>query len=176
MKTRTTLLAAGMLALCATLPLLSGCDKLRETVAAAGPAKPPEAAAALRSQIAQGHFAEAGAEGERYLKDKQDQGGIVAWETAKAFAQAGKANEAVRYAELAVRGGAVQAVSLMSEPLLEPVRTDPRLVALAAGGAPRNPLTDVPATAPGASAGDGVEASADSGTAKAGDVSVTLPE
>lgn len=172
MKTRTTFLAGAVVALCAVLPVLSGCDKAGETVAAASPASPAEAAEKLRGQIAQGHFAEAGAEGERYLKDKQDQGGAVAWETAKAYAQAGKANEAVRYAELALRGGAVQAVALMSEPLLEPVRTDPRLVALAAGGEQANP----PVAAPGASAGDGVEANADAGTAKAGDVSVKLPD
>ncbi len=181
MQTKTTLLGAGLLALCAAMPLLSGCDGARESVAAAiRPASAAEVAGGLRQQIAQGRFAEAGAEGASYLKDKQDAGGVVAWETAKASAQVGKADDAIRFAELAVRGGAVEAVALMSEPLLEPVRSDLRLVALAAGGAQRETAAVLPAAGGDAAtnaAPKAAEASVDGGVkASAGDVSVQLPD
>ena len=178
MYKRTKSLASGLLALCVAMPLLSACDAARESVAAAikqdGAA---EVATALRQQIAQGKFAEASARGAGYLADKQDAAGAVAWETARASAQAGKLDDAIRYAELAVQGGTVASIDLMSEPLLESVRTDLRFVALAASGA----AAAVPAAAaapsaaaPPASADASIDASGIK--ASAGDVSVQLPE
>lgn len=181
MRISTTLLARGLVALCAVAPLLSGCDQARESVATAiRPASAAEVAGSLREQIAQGRFAEASTQGAGYLKDKQDAGGVVAWETAKASAQAGKADEAIRFTELALRGGAVQAVALMTEPLLEPVRTDLRLVALAAGGQSPEPAADL-SLPDAAVASPSTPASTSAGVvagvkARAGDVSVELPD
>jgi hypothetical protein len=167
-------LRAALLSLCVAMPLLAGCDAARENLAAAiKPATATDVANAMRTQIAQGKFAEASEQGVAYLKDKQDAAGVVAWETAKASAQAGKVDEAVRYAELAIKGGTVSGVDLMAEPLLEPVRTDARLVALAAGGADAPLQVQAPAIVP-ASAEASIDASGVK--AKAGDVSVELPQ
>jgi hypothetical protein len=135
MRSKKIILCAGMLAAVAATALLSGCDAARKHVAGAiRPAGAADAVAALRSQITQGNYAQASIEGARFLKDQQDVSGAVAWETAKASAQAGNPSDAIRYAELAIKGGTVAGVDLMAEPLLEPVRSDPRFVALAAGG------------------------------------------
>lgn len=176
MHSRSIFLTGGLLALCAVMPLLSGCEDARESLASAiKPAGAAEVATALRQQIAQGKFAEASAQGVRFLEDKQDTAGVVAWETAKASAQAGKADAAIRYAGLAVKGGTVSGVDLMAEPLLDPVRTDIRFVALAAGGA--DGAVQAPAAAsatPSATAEASIDASGVK--ASAGDVSVQLPE
>ncbi len=172
MHSRSIFLTGGLLALCAAMPLLSGCEGARESLASAiEPAGATEIATELRHQIAQGKFAEASTQGARFLEDKLDTAGVVAWETAKASAQAGKTDDAIRYAGLAVKGGTVSGVDLMAEPLLEPVRTDLRFVTLAAGGADAAPSVAVPAT-------PAAEASIDASGVKAsaGDVSVQLPE
>lgn len=177
MLKRPMLLASSVLALCAALPLLSGCEDARESLASAiKPAGAAEVATGLRRQIAQGKFAEASLEGAGFLKDKQDTAGVVAWETAKASAQAGKLDDAIRYAGLAVKGGTVSAIDLMSEPLLEPVRTDIRFVTLATGDGATAQAT-LPATVPAPAEAD-AQATIGAGGVKAsaGDVSVQLPE
>ncbi|SFB90080.1 hypothetical protein [Massilia yuzhufengensis] len=165
----------GLLLLAAAMPLLAACDAARENLAQAiRPASANEVAGGLRAQIAQGKFAEASAEGARFLKDQQDTSGVVAWETAKASAQAGKLDDAVRFAGLAVKGGTVAGVDLMGEPMLEPVRTDPRFVHLAATGgdtAEARVFDPVPAAAPAAAS-----IGASGVTASAGDVAVELPQ
>ena len=156
MHTRPSLLTGALLALCAAMPLLAGCEDARESLASAiKPAGAAEIATSMRQKIVQGKFSEASLEGASFLKDKQDVAGVVAWETAKASAQAGKSDDAIRYAELALKGGTVAGVDLMSEPLLEPVRTDIRFVALAAGGA------EAPQPQPQAAAPAAIPASAD---------------
>jgi hypothetical protein len=173
MQTKPKLRAA-LLSLCVAMPLLAGCDAARENLASAiKPANAADVASAMRAHIAQGKFAEASAQGVAYLKDKQDAAGVVAWETAKASAQAGKVDDAVRYAELAIKGGTVSGVDLMAEPLLEPVRLDARLVALAGGSADAPLQVQTPAMVPASA-----EASIDAAgvKAKAGDVSVELPQ
>jgi len=178
MGANARLFARGLLALCAMAPLLSACDGARDKVAAAiRPATAVEEAGALRELIAQGKFKEASARGASFLESKEDQGGVLAWETAKACAQAGRPDDAIRFAGLAVKGGATPGVNLMSEPLLEPLRTDPRLVALAAGGVPIDAPLDLSATVAAPAAAEAVEASVDGGVkARAGDVSVSLPQ
>lgn len=177
MLKRSMLLKSGLLALCVAMPMLSGCEDVRESLASAiKPAGAAEIATGLRQQLAQGKFAEASARGADFLKDKQDTAGVVAWETAKASAQAGKPDDAIRYAGLAIQGGTVSGIDLMSEPLLEPVRTDIRFVTLAAGdGAPA--AAAGPASVPPAAPLDTNAAIGAGGVkASAGDVSVQLPE
>lgn len=182
MRTRSSVLLYLTLAL--GVPLLAGCDSARQGMAEAiRPATAAEVAGTLREQIAKGEFAKAAASGAAWLEDKRDPSGAIAWETAKAAAQAGKVDDAIRFAGMAVQGGAVEPVRLMSEPMLEPLRVDPRLAALAAGmGTPVNP---VPAAA--MAAVQSVQAHAPSASptatigaggihASAGDVSVTLPD
>lgn len=174
MQSSSRLLRASLLALvCGAGGLLAGCEGARESVAAAiRPASAQDVAGALRQQIGQGKFREAHDEGAAYLADKKDADGAVAWETAKASAQAGLADDAIRYAALAVRAHAVPAEGLLAEPLLEPVHTDPRLLALVTGaGTAATTGTGKPAAAGEAQAtigAGGVKASA-------GDVSVELP-
>lgn len=125
-----------MLVWCAAMPLLAGCDLAQESlVAAIAPVSANEVADGLRREIAQGKFVEASTRGARYLEHKRDAAGVVAWETARASAQAGKLDAAIRYAALAIEGGTVAGVDLAAEPLLAPVRGDSRFALLAAGSA-----------------------------------------
>lgn len=180
MRTRSSLLYAGVLALSIATTLLAGCDRARHSVAEAiRPASPAEVAGALREQIAKGEFSRASADGTAWLANQTDPSGGVAWETAKASAQAGHADAAIRFAGMAVQGGAVDGVRLMTEPMLEPLRLDERLVALAAGTdgqtntqAPGATPAPAPASSNAAVASIGV----DGITASAGDVSVRLPD
>jgi len=181
MQMRPSLLLPVVLAVCAVLPLLAGCDGARQSVAEAiRPASAAEVAGALRERIAKGEFSQGSSEGAAWLADNTDPSGAVAWETAKASAQAGKIDEAIRFAGMAVQAEAVEAVRLMSEPLLEPVRSDARLVALAAGMAPVAAAPAAAAAAPGAAPAAHAPASASIGAggikASAGDVSVELPD
>jgi hypothetical protein len=136
--------------------------------------------ASVNQNLSHGKFKEAQAQGEDFLAGKEDSGGQLAWALAKACAQLGKHDLAVNYASQAIRANAVSGVELMAEPLLDPIRTDIRLVALAAGmsaTAPTQATQPAQATrpvqaAPHASASvnaHGVEATA-------GDVSVKLPD
>ncbi|MEW7850239.1 hypothetical protein AB2N08_16215 [Massilia aurea] len=184
MRTRSSLLSAGVLALAVTATLLAGCDGARQSVAEAiRPASAAEVAGTLREQIAKGDFSRASADGAAWLANQADPSGVVAWETAKASAQAGKADAAIRFAGMAVQGGAVDTVRLMTEPMLEPVRLDARLVALAAGGGPApdgraGSLAPAvtPALAPAPSNAAAASIGADGIKASAGDVSVQLPD
>lgn len=178
MRTKSSLLPA-ILALGMAMPLLASCDGARQSVAEAiRPASAAEVAGLLREQIAKGDFGRASADGAAWLKDGADPSGMVAWETARASAQAGKVDAAIRYVGLAVQGGAVDAVSLMSEPMLEPVRLDPRLVALAAGGEPVRASAVAPASVAAHPVANPAAAAigADGVSASAGDVSVRLPD
>jgi hypothetical protein len=153
--------------------LLAGCEGARESVAAAiRPASAQDVAAALRQQVGEGKFRQAHDDGAAFLADKKDAGGLVAWETAKASAQAGLADDAIRFATLAVHAHAVPAEGLLAEPLLAPVHTDPRLLALVTG-------TDAAAPAGSAKPATDNQAQATIGAggvkASAGDVSVELP-
>ena len=178
MPTRSSLLSTGVLVLSIATTLLTGCDRARHSVAdAIRPASAAEVAGTLREQIAKGDFSRASADGAAWLANQADPSGGVAWETAKASAQAGHADAAIRFAGMAVRGGAVDGVRLMTEPMLEPVRLDERLVGLAAGaaaapgghaGRPMPATTPVPVSSNAAAASIGV----DGIKASAGDVSV----
>ena len=181
MRIRSSLRLSLMLAVCVALPQLAGCDGTRRSVdEAIRPASADEVAGALRERIAKGEFSHASSEGVTWLASNTDAHGAVAWETAKASAQAGKVDEAIRFAAMALQGGVVDSTRLMSEPLLEPVRTDSQLVALAAGMAPVAAAPAAAATAPTAAAPAHASAGAsiDAGgiKASAGDVSVVLPD
>jgi hypothetical protein len=152
---------------------MAGCDGTRESIAAAvRPASAQDVAASVHRKVEEGKFKEAHEEGSAFLAAKADSAGIVAWQTARASAQAGLADDAIRFATLAVRAHALAAVDLMAEPLLAPVHTDPRLLALVTGdgaAAPVAPAAPAPV--------DGVTtATIGSGGVKAagGDVSVEL--
>jgi len=180
MRTRSSLLYAGVLALSIATTLLAGCDRARHSVAEAiRPASPAEVAGALREQIAKGEFSRASSDGTAWLANQTDPSGGVAWETAKASAQAGHADAAIRFAGMAVQGGAVDGVRLMTEPMLEPLRLDERLVALAAGTDGQT-NTQAPGATPGPAPASSNAAAASIGvdgiTASAGDVSVRLPD
>ena len=164
-----------------SLSILSGCDDAREKIASAiSPATAAEVTANVSRQIGAGQFQQAIEEGESYLASNADASGKLAWELAKASAQAKDADRAVRYASAAIQAGAASSVELMSEPLLEPVRTDLRMVSLAAGMSPR---ADGAAAASPAQAqqpvatGDAQATIGEQGvSASAGDVSVKLPD
>jgi hypothetical protein len=182
MPTRSSLLSTGVLVLSIAATLLTGCDRARHSVAEAiRPASAAEVAGTLREQIAKGDFSRASADGTAWLANQTDPSGGVAWETAKASAQAGQVDAAIRFAGIAMQGGAVDGVRLMTEPMLEPVRLDERLVGLAAGTAvapgghaerPVPGTTPVPLSSNAAATSIGV----DGIKASAGDVSVQLPD
>lgn len=161
--------------------LMAGCDKQRATLAAAiQPRDAQQVTATLNQMLAEGKFKEARTEGESFLSGNQDSTGQLAWALAKASAQLGDRDAAIKYASRAVAEHAVSGVDVMVEPMLEPVRTDIRLVALAAGttGIASSAPRQAPAGTPGDHAAPGASATIDANgiEAKAGSVSVRLPD
>jgi hypothetical protein len=121
-----------------TLAALSaGCEQARRDIAAVvSPASAQDVLKIVRQKIADGNFKGARETGEGFLNANSDDTGLLAWELSKACVQLGDNEQGIRFVELALRARAVTGNDLMSEPMLEPVRSDPRLVAFAAGLAP----------------------------------------
>lgn len=116
------------------LVLVTGCDQTREKIAAfIQPQTVEEVTIAVNKKIEQGKFKEAQTEGEGFLNGKEDVSGKLAWALAKACAQTGEHDLAIKYTEQALKANAVTGPQAMTEPLLEPVRTDIRFVSLLAG-------------------------------------------
>lgn len=116
------------------LVLATGCDQTREKVAAfIQPQTVEEVTIAVNRKIEQRKFTEAQAEAEGFLNGKEDASGKLAWALAKACAQTGAHDLAIKYTEQALKANAVTGPQAMVEPLLEPVRTDIRFVSLLAG-------------------------------------------
>jgi hypothetical protein len=123
-----------MLALAA---LSTGCEQARREIAAAiSPDSTPNILKKVRQKIADGHFKAARDEGEAFLDRQIEDTGVLAWELSKACVQLGDNEQALRFVEQAIRARVVSGIDLLSEPMLEPLRNDPRLAALAAGLAP----------------------------------------
>jgi hypothetical protein len=111
-----------------------GCEQARrEIVAAISPPAAQDVLKNVRQKIADGNFRAAREEGETFLGAHSDNTGLLAWELSKACVQLGDNEQGTRFVEQAIRARAVSGIDLMSEPMLEPVRSDPRLVGLAAG-------------------------------------------
>jgi hypothetical protein len=112
----------------------TGCNQTREKVAAfIQPQTVEEVTIEVNKKIEQGKFTEAQAEAEGFLNGKKDGSGKLAWALAKACAQTGALDLAIKYTEQALKVNAVTGPQAMAEPLLEPVRTDIRFVSLLAG-------------------------------------------
>jgi hypothetical protein len=161
------------------LGLAAGCDKQRETLASAiQPRNAQQVSASANQKLADGKFKDARTEAESFLAGSQDPTGQLAWTLAKACAQLGDHDAAINYAGQAVASHAVASVDLMAEPMLEPVRTDIRLVALAAGtaGTANNASQQAPATGQQPAASTSATIGANGVEAKAGSVSVKLPD
>jgi tetratricopeptide (TPR) repeat protein len=161
--------------------LTAGCDKQRETLAAAiQPRTVQQVTATANQKLAEGKFQDARTEGERFLANKPDPTGQLAWVLAKACAQLGEHASAIKYASQALAAHAVSGIDVMAEPMLEPVRTDLRLVALAAGTSESaaRAFEHAPAIPPGEQAAPRASAAigANGIEAKAGSVSVKLPD
>lgn len=173
-----TILVTSLLSL---FGLAAGCDKQRETLASAiQPRNAQQVAASANQKLTEGKFKEARTEGESFLAGGPDATGQLAWALAKACAQLGDHDAAIQYATQAVASHAVSSVDVMVEPMLEPVRTDVRLVALAAGTADTasSPPQQPPASTPGQQQTPSTSATigANGVEAKAGSVSVKLPD
>lgn len=154
--------ATALAALVGLACLQSGCDKdvAAQITTAISPVNAQDVTISVNQKIHEGKFLEAQEVGTAFLKDHEDKSGQLAWALARASAKLGNHDQAIQYAGVAVKAGAVSNVQLMSEPMLEPVRTDIRFTSLAAG---------IDAASPPASVTAGGEASA-------GDVSVKLPD
>lgn len=114
--------------------LATGCEQARREVAAAiSPDSAPDTLKNVRQKIADGHFKAARELGEAYLTRQIGETGMLAWELSKTCVQLGDNDQALRFVEQAVRARVVSGLDLLSEPMLEPLRNDPRLAALAAG-------------------------------------------
>lgn len=124
-------------ALCLVLAmaaLATGCDQARREIAAViSPDSAADTLKNVRQKIADGHFKAARDLGEAYLAQRKEETGMLAWELSKACVQLGDNEQALRFVEQAVRARVVSGIDLLSEPMLEPLRNDPRLAALAAG-------------------------------------------
>jgi hypothetical protein len=122
------------LALCA---LSTGCEQARREIAAViSPETARDTLKNVRQKIADGNFRAARHLGEAFLASQSDDTGVIAWELSKACVQLGDNEQGIRFVEQAIRARVVSGIDLLSEPMLEPVRSDPRLMALAAGLAP----------------------------------------
>lgn len=116
------------------LVLATGCDQAREKIAALiKPQTVEDVTAAVNEKIEKRKFKEAQTEGEEFLRGKEDVSGHLAWEIAKACAQIGEYDLAIKYVGQAVKANAVTGPQGMTEPLLEPVRTDIRFVSMLVG-------------------------------------------
>lgn len=123
--------------LLASAALLTGCEQVRREIAAAfSPHSTPNTLKNVRQKIANGQFKAAREEGEAFLARQVEDTGVLAWELSKACVQLGDNEQAIRFVEQAIRARVVSGIDLLSEPMLEPLRNDPRLAALAAGLAP----------------------------------------
>jgi len=168
--------------LAAILFLSTGCDQAREKMAAAiKPVTVEDVTAAVNEKIDHQQFRQAQAEGEKFLDGKADVSGHLAWAIARASAQSGDHDLAIRYTEQALSAHAVTGPQAMAEPLMEPVRTDIRFVSLLAGiGQTQAPLAQAnsspdsaPVKKPAPSTairmdGQGIEV-------KAGNIAIKLP-
>lgn len=125
------------------LVLATGCDQTREKIAAfIQPQTVEEVTIAVNKKIEQRKFKEAQTEGEEFLKSKEDSSGKLAWALAKACAQTGEHDLAIKYTEQALKANAITGPQAITEPLLEPVRTDIRFVSLLVGiSASESPIT-----------------------------------
>ncbi|HEY0489612.1 MAG TPA: hypothetical protein VGD30_08890 [Telluria sp.] len=175
MKFHPKLVHASVLAaMVGLMSLQAGCDKdLGAQIASSiRPANAQDVTASVNQKILEAKFKEAQDEGIAFLKGHEDKSGQLAWALAKASAKLGNHDLAIQYAGEAVKGGAVTSVQLMSEPMLDPVRTDIRFTSLAAGIDTASPAA---AAVPAASASGDVSVTAGV-EASAGDVSVKLPD
>jgi hypothetical protein len=117
--------------------LSAGCEQARRDIAAAlSPPTVQDVVKNVRQKIADGNFRAAREHGEAFLGEHGDATGLLAWELSKACVQLGDNEQGIRFVEQAIRARAVSGIDLMSEPMLEPVRSDQRLLAFAAGMAP----------------------------------------
>jgi hypothetical protein len=124
-------------ALCLTLALAAlstGCEQARQGIAAViNPNTAADTLKNVRQKIADGHFKAARDQGEAFLASHGDDTGVLAWELSKACVQLGDNEQAIRFVQQAIRARAISGIDLLSEPMLEPLRNDPHLAALAAG-------------------------------------------
>lgn len=130
--------------------LATGCDSAREKMAAAiKPTTVEEVVVSVNEKIDQQKFMPAQVEGEKFLDGKADASGHLAWAIAKASAQTGDHDLAIKYMGQALKTNAVTGPQAMAEPLMEPIRTDIRFVSLVAGiGVTQNPVAQVKNSAP----------------------------
>lgn len=164
------------------LALTTGCDSAREKVAAAiKPVTVEEVTASVNEKIGRREYSQARTEGSAYLNDKGDPSGKLAWALAKACAQTGDRDQAIKYVEQALKANAITTADAMGEPLLEPLRDDTRFVALL-GGASSSDSATAKAEAPAAPLSPdrtepktAVVIDAKGIEARAGDVVVKLP-
>lgn len=165
------------------LGLVTGCDEAREKVAAAlKPRTTEDVAASVNEKIGRKDYSQARLEGVEYLNGKDDPTGKLAWALAKACAQTGDRDLAIKYTGQALQSNLITPAEAMSEPLLEPVREDIRFVSLLAGTAPPEDKTSQPATSASAiqekpnAPSTSVTIDAKGIEARAGDVVVKLPD
>jgi hypothetical protein len=111
-----------------------GCNEARENLASViRPKTVEDIVITVNEKIAQSKFSQARSEGEEFLKANKDPAGNLAWALAKACAQTGEYEAAIQYLQQALSGNASYVEQAMSEPLLEPIRTDIRFVSLISG-------------------------------------------
>ena len=114
-----------------TVALTTGCDQARHKIAnAIKPVTIEDVTVAVNEKVQLGKFKQAQTEGEEFLAGKVDSTGRLAWELAKACAQSGDLDLAIKYVGQALKANAITGPQAMVEPLLEPVRTDLRFVSL----------------------------------------------
>lgn len=146
-------------ALCLILALAAvstGCEQGRSAIAAViSPDSTPNTLKNVRQKIADGRFKAARDEGEAFLARQIEETGMLAWELAKACVQLGDNERAIRYVEQAIGARVVSGIDLLSEPMLEPLRNDPRLATLAMGTRPTHAARRAVASAPAAPNGTG---------------------
>ncbi len=157
--------------------LISGCEQAREKMADLIRPKTMESVtSSVNEQIAQGKFKLAQREGEEFLGGKEDVTGQLAWSLAKASAQLGEVDPALKYLGQALKAKAVTGPQAMVEPQLEGLRTELRFVALLVGVS----MNQSPAAKPDATVGESGKSSTSinmgsGGTeVKAGDITIKL--
>lgn len=159
------------------LVLIPGCDQIREKMAAAIKPKTIESVTvAVNEKIEQGKYKLAQTEGEEFLQGKDDSTGRLAWALAKASAQSGESDLAIKYLGQALKANVVTGPQAMAEPLLEPVHTDLRFVKMLVGvEASQSPQTAVsPPNTTQAKPSTSITMDSKGTEVKAGDITIKL--
>ena len=161
---------------------LTGCDQLREKIAAVvQPKTAQQALEGAKQQFDAAQYQKAIDEALPFASKSGEWQQPLALLLARSYAMSGNSEQAMAYLEMAARAGALDRQALMFEPAFDALRTDIRFVSFVAGmnsgaqpAAQTSAAAPAPAPAPAPAAGVSVQVGPGGASASAGGVSVRV--